>query len=89
MVEGMCAGRIRNWWLSPQRIKHVLLGVLSWTCEAGVASDKSTHRWRSVDLSEYNSTFFYSLMERDISTGLIWVKSVFILLSIVNGCLLG
>lgn len=48
------------------------------------------HRWRSVDLSEYSWTFISALLERDISKGLIWVKSDFVLLlSNVDGCLLG
>lgn len=44
---------------------------------AGIAKDKkSTHRWRSVELSEYSWTFISALLERDISKGLIWVEVI-------------
>lgn len=58
---------------------------------AGIAKDKkSTHRWRSVELSEYSWTFFSAVLERDISKGLIWVESDFVLLLLnVDECLHG
>lgn len=51
---------------------------------AGIAKDKkSTHRWRSVELSEYSWTFISALLER-------WVESDFVLLlSNVDKCLHG
>lgn len=60
-------------------------------CVTGIAKDnKSTHRWRSVELSEYCWTFISTLLERDISKGLMGVESDFVLLlSNVDGCLLG
>lgn len=50
---------------------------------AGIAKDrKSTHRWRSVELSESSWTFISALLER-------WVESDFVLLSNVDKCLHG
>lgn len=44
---------------------------------------------RRVELSEYSWALISALLERDISKGLIWMESDFVLLSNLDGCLLG